>query len=394
MRKIGLCLMVALMGAGCAHSRGADGGSSAQPGVAMRNAPNFVELAKNLQPVVVNVSATRAAPKPAPGQRPGPGPGPAPGGPAPGQGSEDELLEKFFGLPSPRGPSGPSRQQSLGSGFVIEGNGTILTNYHVVADAQKITVRLSDKREFPAKVTASDPKTDIAVLKIDVKENLPVARLGDSSRLEVGEWVMAVGNPFGLDSTVTSGIVSAKGRHIGAGPYDDFIQTDAPINPGNSGGPLVNERGEVVGMNMAIMSQTGSNIGIGFATPINLVKELLPELEAKGKVTRGWAGLTIQEITPDLAEVLGMEKPRGALVAGLVKGGPAERDGIKVGDVVTEYDGQEVKTAGDFPIMVARTPVQKKVDVKVLRERREVHIAMTVGEQNEQAAPGAGGEIG
>jgi serine protease Do len=297
-------------------------------------------------------------------------------------------------MPSPRGPSGPSRQQSLGSGFVIEGNGTILTNYHVVADAQKVTVRLSDKREFPAKVTASDPKTDIAVLKIDTKENLPVARLGDSSRLEVGEWVMAVGNPFGLDSTVTSGIVSAKGRHIGAGPYDDFIQTDAPINPGNSGGPLVNERGEVVGMNLAIISQTGSNIGIGFATPINLVKELLPELEAKGKVTRGWAGLTIQEITPELAEVLGMEKPRGALVAGLAKGGPAERGGIKVGDVVTEYDGQEVKTAGDFPIMVARTPVQKKVDVKVLRERREVHIAMTVGEQNEQGAPRAEGEIG
>jgi serine protease Do len=392
MRTIGIGFMVVSLAIGCAHSNGANGAGSAQQNVPVRNAPNFVALAKNLQPVVVNISATRAVPKGAPGERPGQGR--APGAPAPGQpGSEDELLEKFFGTPPPGGPSGPSRQQSVGSGFVIQGNGTILTNYHVVADAQKITVRLSDKREFPAKVTGSDPKTDIAVLKIDVKENLPVVRLGDSSQLEVGEWVMAVGNPFGLDSTVTSGIVSAKSRHIGAGPYDDFIQTDAPINPGNSGGPLVNERGEVVGINLAIISQTGSNIGIGFATPINLVKELLPELEAKGKVTRGWVGLTIQEITPDLAEVLGMEKPRGALVAGLAKGGTAERGGIKVGDVVTEYDGQEVKTAADFPIMVARTPVQKEVDVKVLREQREVRIAMTVVEQNEQA-PGAEGKIG
>jgi serine protease Do len=397
MRMIRIGFMVVVFAVGCAQSNGANSGDSAQQNVPVRNAPNFVALARHLQPVVVNISATRAPSKPAPGERPPRQPpgAPAPRGPAPGEpGPEDELLEKFFGAPQPGGPSAPSRQQSVGSGFVIEGNGTILTNYHVVADAQKITVRLSDKREFPAKVTGSDPKTDIAVIKIDVKESLPVVRLGDSSLLEVGEWVMAVGNPFGLDSTVTSGIVSAKGRHIGAGPYDDFIQTDAPINPGNSGGPLVNERGEVVGINLAIISQTGSNIGIGFATPINLVKELLPELETKGKVTRGWVGLTIQEITPDLAEVLGMQKPRGALVAGLAKGGPAERGGIKVGDVVTEYDGQEVKTAADFPIMVARTPIQKKVDVKVLREQREVRIAMTVVEQNEQAAPDAEGKIG
>jgi serine protease Do len=255
-------------------------------------------------------------------------------------------------------------------------------------------VRLSDKREFPARIIGSDPKTDTAILKIDVQENLPVVRLGDSSQLEVGEWVMAVGNPFGLDSTVTSGIVSAKGRHLGAGPYDDFIQTDAPINPGNSGGPLVNGQGEVVGINLAILSQTGASIGIGFATPINLVKELLPELQAKGKVTRGWAGLTIQEITPDLAAALGLEKPRGALIADLVAGGPADRSGMKVGDVVTEYDGQEVKEAGDFPIMVARTPVRKKVDVKVLRERNELRLAMTIGELQEPPAPAGAGKIG
>jgi serine protease Do len=255
-------------------------------------------------------------------------------------------------------------------------------------------VRLSDKREFPAKVIGNDPKTDIAVLKIDVKESLSTVQFGNSDRLEVGEWVMAIGNPFGLDSTVTSGIVSAKGRHIGAGPYDDFIQTDAPINPGNSGGPLVNRRGEVVGINLAIFSQTGASVGIGFATPINLVKELLPELEAKGKVTRGWVGLGIQEVTSDLAEILGLKKPHGALVSGLVKGGPADRGGIRVGDVITEYEGQEIKTAGDFPIMVARTPVQKKVELKVLREKQEHRLALTVDELKEPATPRPTGETG
>jgi serine protease Do len=195
---------------------------------------------------------------------------------------------------------------------------------------------------------------------------------------------MAVGNPFGLDNSVTSGIVSAKGRHIGAGPYDNFIQTDTPINPGSSGGPLVNLRGQVMGINMAIVSQTGGgNIGIGFAAPINLIKELLPQLEAKGKVTRGWVGIAIQEVTPDLANAFGLQKPHGALVAKVLTGGPAERGGIKVGDVITEYDGQQVKEANDFPLMVARTQVNKEVQVKVLREGKNVPLRVTVAEMPE-----------
>jgi serine protease Do len=383
MRKLAMFFMMGFLFSvtACAQSGGADKQDSSPQ--AAGSAPNFVELAKRLQPMVVNISTSRVVSRDRPGGVPRPK----------GEDSEeDDLMEKFFGVPPPQG--GPFRQQNLGSGFIIESSGTILTNYHVVAEAQKIMVRLSDKREFPAKVIGNDPKTDIAVLKIDVKESLSTVQFGNSDRLEVGEWVMAVGNPFGLDNTVTSGIVSAKGRHIGAGPYDDFIQTDAPINPGNSGGPLVNRRGEVVGINLAILSQTGASVGIGFATPINLVKELLPELEAKGKVTRGWVGLGIQEVTSDLAEILGLKKPGGALVSGLVKGGPADRGGIRVGDVITEYDGQEIKTAGDFPIMVARTPVQKKVELKVLREKQEHRLALTVDELKEPATPRPTGETG
>jgi serine protease Do len=196
--------------------------------------------------------------------------------------------------------------------------------------------------------------------------------------------VTAIGNPFGLDSTVTSGMVSAKGRHIGQGPYDNFIQTDASINPGNSGGPLINLRGEVIGINTAIFSRTGGNIGIGFAIPVNLVKELLPQLRGKGKVTRGYLGVLIQKVTPEIAESLGMDKAQGALVANVSKDGPAEKAGIKVGDVITEFDGKEVKESGDLPIIVARTPVDKKVRMKVLRDKRDVTLNVAVGELKDE----------
>jgi serine protease Do len=300
----------------------------------------------------------------------------------------EDFLERFFGQPPPSGRS--QQQRSLGSGFIIGSDGSIVTNAHVIENAKKIIVKLSDKREFEAKVLGKDSKTDVAVIKIDSDESLPTAELGDSEKLQVGEWVMAVGNPFGLDSSVTSGIVSAKGRYIGAGPCDNFIQTDTPINPGNSGGPLVNLRGQVVGINVAIVSQMGGNIGIGFATPINLVKELLPQLEAKGKVTRGWVGIAIQQVTPDLAKAFGLEKPQGALVAKVLTGGPAERGGIKVGDIITEYDGQQVAEANEFPLMVARTQVSKEVQMKVLREGKNLSCRVTVGKMPE--APE--GEIG
>jgi serine protease Do len=395
MRKIMLPFLLVLLtvaGLACSNSsadNSAENSSKLFGRAGNSNTPDFVGLAKKFQPVVVNISTTQA-PRQVPRAPGAPGFGTQPDKPGnpdePGDPTE-EFLEKFFGR---KGPSGGAQQKSLGSGFIIGSDGTILTNGHVVENAKKIIVKFSDKREFEAKVVGKDTKTDIAIIKIDTKESLPKVQLGDSDRLEVGEWVMAVGNPFGLENSVTSGIVSAKGRHIGAGPYDDFIQTDASVNPGNSGGPLVNGRGEVVGINVAIVSQTGANIGIAFATPINLVKELVPQLESKGTVTRGWLGLAIQEVTPDIAQAFGLEKPQGALVAGIVKGGPAERGGIKVGDIVTEYDGREVKNANDFPLMVARTPVNKNVRLKILREKKELAMTMTIGELKDTQTGEAG----
>jgi serine protease Do len=335
--------------------------------------PDFVSLTRRLQPAVVNVSTTQNAV------------GEEFGFPYGSGNPSEELEEKGIGPQSP-----PGLRRSVGSGFIIDSAGFILTNFHVVENADKITVQLADKRAFDAKVVGKDPRTDVAIIKIEAKGGLPMAQMGNSDRLEVGEWVLAMGNPFGLDNSVTSGIVSAKGRHIGAGPYDSFIQTDAPINPGNSGGPLINVRGEVIGINMAIVSQTGGNIGIGFATPINMVKELLPELKTKGKVTRGWVGLAIQVVTPEMAQTLGFEKPHGALVAEVAQGGPADHAGIQIGDIVTEYDGHPINDAGEFPIMVARTSVGKKVAVKVMRENKEVPLTVTINELVEPPAPGLG----
>jgi serine protease Do len=309
-------------------------------------------------------------------------------------GEEDpfnDFWKRFFGGPAPRGPQ---RQRSLGSGFIIDGDGSILTNNHVVENASKIVVKLSNDQEYEAKVIGRDPKTDIAVIKIDAKSALTTANFGDSDKLEVGEWVVAIGNPFGLDSTVTSGIVSAKGRHIGQGPYDNFIQTDASINPGNSGGPLINLRGEVIGINTAIFSRTGGNIGIGFAIPINLVKELLPQLRGKGKVTRGFLGVLIQKVTPEIAESLGLDKAQGALVANVSKDGPADKAGVKVGDVIVEFDGAAIKDSGELPIVVARTGVEKKVRLKVLRDKKELMLNVVVGELKEEEVVASAPEKG
>lgn len=339
-----------------------------------RSLPEFAALAKKLGPAVVNISTTQVSE---------PRSGPQFGSPFGDQDPMNEFWRRFFGGPIPRGPQ---RQRSLGSGFIIGKDGSILTNNHVVENAQKIVVRLADEREFEAKVIGKDPKTDIALIKIDAKGDLPVISLGDSDRLEVGEWVMAIGNPFGLDHSVTAGIVSAKGRQIGQGPYDNFIQTDASINPGNSGGPLINLKGEVVGINSAIFSRSGGNIGIGFAIPINLAKELLPQLQAKGKVTRGFLGVLIQKVTPEIAEGLGLDQTRGALVANVSNGGPADKAGVKVGDVIIEFDGQPVKDSSDLPLIVARTSVGKAVPMRVLREKRQVILNVTVGELKEEEA--------
>jgi serine protease Do len=340
-----------------------------QPNTPSEGAIDFVSLVKKLNPVVVNISVTQVNEE---GQ-----------GSASPFGEDEELNEfwrRFFG-----NPGGRSRQQSLGSGVIVASDGYILTNDHVIENAEKIVVTLStDDREYPAKVIGTDAKIDIALIKITA-QNLPVAPLGDSDRLEVGEWVLAIGNPFGLDSTVTSGIVSAKERRIGEGSYDSFIQTDAKINPGNSGGPLINMRGEIVGINAAIFSESGGSLGIGFAIPINMVKDILPQLKSKGKVTRGWMGVAVQRVTPDIAEAMGWENTRGALVSEVARNGPGERAGIKIGDLMIEYEGKEIKDASDLPILVARTAPGKQVQVKVLRDRKELSIRLTLGELKDES---------
>ena len=333
----------------------------------------WVRLAKALRPAVVNVNTTQQIEQ---GGRRSPSPFRGP------RGEDDpfqEFMRRFFG----EGPSRPRQAQSLGSGFIIHPDGYIVTNNHVVENATDIRVKLEDGKEYKATVVGRDPKTDLALIKIDAT-GLPVAPFGDSNKLEVGEPVMAIGNPFGLDATVTTGIVSAKGRVIGEGPYDDFIQTDASINRGNSGGPLINTRGEVVAINTAIFSPTGGSIGIGFAIPINQAKTILPQLQAKGTVTRAWLGVSIQQVTPDLAKTLALGEPRGALVADVVADSPAAKAGMKQGDVITEFDGKPVKSSHDLPRIVADTPVGKNVAVKVLREGKETTVRAMLAVLDEQ----------
>jgi serine protease Do len=343
--------------------------------------PSLVDTAKNASPAVVNVSTTQKVERRRP-PRFGPMPGPF--------GGEDPFEEFFRRFFPDRPPPGQAR--SLGSGFIISEDGYIITNNHVVGEADKITVRLSDKEEYEAKVIGSDDKTDLALIKINAKHPLPTVPLGKSADLQVGDWVMAIGNPFGLEQTVTAGIVSAKGRVIGAGPYDDFIQTDASINPGNSGGPLLNLKGEVVGINSAIFSQSGGNIGIGFAIPIDLAKSIVAQLKDKGKVTRGWLGVAIQSVTPELAKSFGLKEPMGALVAEVTKDGPAEQAGLERGDVITAFNGTTIKDSHELPALVARTPVGEKAEVTVLRGGKEKIFAIKLGELTDQQAKAERGE--
>ena len=361
-----------------------------------RPVKTIVNLVKAVSPAVVNIT-TKGETQPAQGSLPFAHPWP-------------EAWRKFFesppfNMPSPFGapegaPSVPRRTESFGSGVIIDSEGLILTNHHVVADQKNaaIKVTLPDGNEFEGKIIGTDEKTDVALIRINADYALPTVPLGDSDRLEIGESVLAIGNPFGLDGTVTSGIVSAKGRRIGAGPYDNFIQTDASINPGNSGGPLINHRGEVVGVNTAIYSRGGGNVGIGFAIPINLVKELLPQLQNEGRVTRGWLGIAFQNMTPLLAESLGVEKSRGALVAKVLPDTPAEKAGFRSGDVIVEFDKHPVEQAGDLPMIVARTPVGKDVGVKVLRDGDEKTLTVRIGRLEERKAVAAaeqqGSELG
>ena len=266
----------------------------------------------------------------------------------------------------------PLPGNGTGTGFIIDHEGYILTNNHVVKGADTIKVTLQNEKEYEARLVGSDPKTDVALIKI-VKKNgehisFPFISMGNSEKVEVGEWVVAIGNPFGLSHTVTTGVISAKGRNIGSGPYDEFIQTDAAINPGNSGGPLLNMDGDVIGINTAIFSGSGGNVGIGFALPINMAKAILGDLKEKGKVTRGWLGVMIQRITPELQESFKLKNASGALVSDLVPNGPADLGGMKRGDVITRFDGVEIASMETLPKQVASIKPGKSVKVEVIRE--------------------------
>jgi serine protease Do len=277
----------------------------------------------------------------------------------------DERFKDFFGKQM---PPQERRQAGIGTGFIIDKNGHIITNNHVVEDADKIKVKLKDEREFDAKVIGRDPQTDLALIKIDAKGDLPVASLGRSADLKVGEWVVAVGSPFGLEQTVTAGIVSAKGRAIGSGPYDDFIQTDASINPGNSGGPLVNLNGEVVGINTAIIAH---GQGIGFAIPIDMATQIVAQLKDNGEVTRGWLGVNIQDLKGELADYYGAKNSEGVLVTDVVPGNPADKAGIKAQDVITAVNGEKVKTSRELTAKAATLPVGESTKITVLRDGKE-----------------------
>ena len=325
-------------------------------------APDWVTLARTLKPAVVNVSTKRVEQGPSlpPGMDP------------------DDPFSQFFRQFEQR----PHPVRSLGSGFVINGDGYVVSNNHVVDGASEIRVRLSDGREFPAKVLGHDPKTDLALLKIEAA-GLPTIPLGDSEALQVGEPVMAIGNPFGLEQTVTTGIVSGTGRVIGGGPYDDFIQTDASINPGNSGGPLINGRGQAIGINAAIFSQSGGSIGIGFAIPVNLAKPILTQLAANGHVVRGWLGVTVQPVTPDLAKSLKLSESGGALVSSVTEGSPAAKAGLKPGDVIVDFNGERVVRPDRLPTAVAMTPVGREVPLSILRDGKAMRLTVKVGQQTE-----------
>ncbi|MEW6593589.1 MAG: DegQ family serine endoprotease [Thermodesulfobacteriota bacterium] len=305
-----------------------------------------------------------------------------------------EMFRHFFGPQAPFGNQTPQRdlkRTSLGSGVISSADGYIITNNHVVENADAISVRLTTSEEYDAKIIGRDPKTDLALIKIEPKSPLPAVTFGDSEKLRVGDWVVAIGNPFGFEQTVTAGIVSGKGRSLGSGPYENFIQTDASINPGNSGGPLFNLNGEMVGINTAIYSRSGGNIGIGFAIPVNTARNVISQLKEHGAVVRGWLGVMIQQVTPELAKQFQLDRPVGALVGEVSPGGPADRAGIKQGDVIVRYNGKEISQVNSLPTLVSQTPVGSRATVVLIRGGKERTVTVTIAKlDEEQVASGNG----
>lgn len=339
---------------------------------------SFADLVEEVSPAVVQIAAKRD-PLSMPAE-----PGSAPEIPEQfREGPFKDFFERFFrdrgGAPLPQQP-GPRQRAAAGSGFLIDPDGYVVTNNHVISDASAIEVTLKDGRTFDAELLGADNKTDLAVLKITTDEALPFVVWGDSDRTRVGDWVLAVGNPFGLGGTVTAGIVSARGRDIGSGPYDDFIQVDAPINRGNSGGPLFDSTGRVIGVNTAIFSPTGGNVGIGFAIPADLAQEIVIQLRDSGVVERGWLGVSIQQVTPDVAESLGLDQAKGALVASVTDGSPAAEAGVKQGDVILSFAGDEIATVRDLTRAVAATPKGARETVQVWRSDDTQSLKVTIGE--------------
>ena len=364
--------------------------------VALIQQQSFAPLVKKVSPAVVNISVSQKADADAMAEDPEAVPSPGfPNSPF------DEFLRRFFEQQNPGGqqhlfpqnPGGQARRIALGSGFIIDPSGYLVTNNHVVGDAGKVEVTLQDNSKYTAKIVGRAPKTDIAVLKIKADTPLPYVSFGDSSQAQVGDWVMAVGNPFGLGGTVTTGIISARGRDIHSGPFDDFLQIDAPINPGNSGGPPFNLEGQVIGINTAIYSPNGGSVGVGFAVPSNEAKPIVAQLEEHGKISRGWLGVQIQEVTPAIAASLGLHGEQGALVAVVTPDSPGAKAGLKQGDVILSFDGNEVDHLRDLPRLVAATAPDTGATMSVWRNGQTIELHAKVGElANEQVASASSGE--
>ncbi len=332
----------------------------------------FSDIVKAVSPVVANISSTRIIKR------------------------QPTPFDDFFDFFYPFSDNRPRRwrEQSLGSGVIVSRDGYIVTNNHVIEQAEDIKVTLFDKRTFKARVVGADPKTDIAIIKIDAKD-MPVVPFGDSDKLQVGEFVLAIGNPFGLNNTVTMGIISAVGRaDVGVAEYEDFIQTDAAINPGNSGGPLVNIKGEIIGINTAIFSRTGGYQGIGFAVPSNMVTRVMEQLIKEGKVVRGWLGVTIQDITPELSQKFGLDTLQGALVSEVAKGSPAHKAGISRGDIILEFDGKRIKDVASLRNIVSQTKIGSQVEIRLLRKGKEIVVKAVIVELPSEAVEPVPGYFG
>ncbi|MDR2386034.1 MAG: DegQ family serine endoprotease [Deltaproteobacteria bacterium] len=301
------------------------------------------------------------------------------------RGLPEDFMEEFFNFPVP--PPREYKERALGSGFIFDPEGYIITNNHVVEGAEDIKVKLDDGREISAEIVGRDPKTDLALIKLTSPGPFPYVSIGNSDQVKIGDWLVAIGNPFGLEHTVTAGILSARGRTIGVGPYDDFLQTDASINPGNSGGPLLNLYGQVVGINTIIIA---GGSGIGFAIPSNVATKIIEQLRATGRVDRGWIGVLIQEMTEDMAKGFGVSESQGALVGNVTEGSPAQQGGIRHGDIIVEFDGKPIKQYSELSSVVADTAIGKVVDVVVIRDRKRVTLKLTVGRLEDESQPGPG----